>query len=101
LPKPQQPNSNDGEVTIENSIPSTEQSPFEKVAKFREYSDLCNESKKIIAIVLDTPKEYFHLITTETGLITKNSVKYFLEKRWPTFIVNHVMEELKTWVSHF
>jgi hypothetical protein len=101
VPKNHQSNSSVVEITIENSIPSTELSPFEKAAKNREYSDLCDESKKIISIVLDTPKEYFHLITTETGLITKNSVKCFLETRWPTFIVNHVMKELKVWVSHF
>ena len=101
MPKSHRSNLNDVEGTLENSIPSPEENPYQKVERSRNYQDLSNETKYVISIVLNTPKEFFHLMTTETGLITKHSVKHFIATRWPTFIVNYVMKELKIWVSNF
>ena len=89
------------EKRIDEFIPSPLPSPEKLVTKLQSYERLTNESKFVINIVLNTPTEFFHAITTETGRITAKRIRLFLENRWPTFVVNYVMKELKKWVSTF
>ena len=87
--------------TIEKTLKSEEKSTLDKIIEIESYHELSNESKFLIKLVLDTPKEFFHLITTPSGIITKNSIKRYFIKKWPLFVVDYVFNELKQWVKNF
>jgi len=99
--KPHRSKFEEKSLPIIEVLESKDLSQIERIIKNEKWESLSNESKMVVMLVLDIPAEYFKLLTTKTGRITRASVKNFMLRRWPEFIVNYVLEELRKWVKSF
>lgn len=70
-----------------------------KVIKSEQYSNLSQESKTVISIIVNTPSEIIDMITTPTGEKSKNLIIKYLLKRWRSkLIVESVVQEITEFV---
>ena len=81
-------------------LPSHCIDPEKVVIKKESFQKLSDESKEVIQMILDSPKEVLAALSTKSGLVTKRSVRQGLQKLWSSkFLAKYVIDEITNWVN--
>jgi hypothetical protein len=99
-----EPLSFDSESTIEDSLVHQEINPEAFLIKKDCFQKLSKESKEVISIIFNSPREVLELITSKQyKIISKKTIqKFLLENRgWSKRKVSRCFEELKVFSTSF